>query len=176
MVEFLLLLLIALLLAANLVVTFLSNERIREVILQAAREARERGLRALELKMEEMAASMDLSREDVPGHLRQMILDVTGRRVILSPSGLGVDEKDVPCVVATGGDGLTRYFFVPEPSLSRLLPLRRREQVQVFRIDAYTSDPLSPFLLRRIYALLGGGEVPRCSSWRLVVSRPRGLT
>jgi len=172
-VELLLLLLIALLLAANLVVTFLTNERIRNAILKAAREARERGLRNQELRIREMAASMELSRDEVPACLQQIILDVTGERVLLAPHQPYVDEGDVPSVVAIGGDGLTRYIFVPEPCWKNL---RLRERHRVYRVDAYTSDPLSPFLLRKIYGLLQEGvekALPRCSSWMLVVTPSR---
>lgn len=178
-----LLTIVALLLLANLVLTLLANERIRNAIRQANRQALDLGLARLEALREQLNRQVTVQPDEVVSRLQRLALEATGEqsgidqviRVVAQPAAL----------VALGKD-YAQYVFTPAaPEIARrangLLGDSPR-RVRAYTIDAATSGLTAAAELSAIWTLLAGQHLrpeervlPRTNRWYLyVVPQPVG--
>ncbi len=174
-IEITLLLLIALLLLANLTVTALGNERIRNAVKAATAIQADLGLARLRLRREELAREIGVGPDRVVPLLHQAALDATGQAA-------GIDqvirvEAAPPRIVALGGN-LARYVFAPGGAGGRQRKLPR--SVRRFPVDALHGDTFVVEELEAAYRALvadRGPEaqaLPRVNRWDLWII-PQGL-
>lgn len=181
----LLLTLTVLLLAANLVLMLLTNERIRNAIRDGNRQALEIGLARLEAKREEMARTVSVHPHEVVPLLNRLALEATGEQAGIDQV-IKITASPVPAMVALG-KGYQHYTFTPAPleSARRADGLLgdRPHKVPAHPINASTSGLTAVAELAAAWSLLAQEAalppeqrvLPRTTQWYLyVVPQPTG--
>lgn len=179
-----LLTIVALLLLANLVLTLLANERIRNAIRQGNRQALDLGLARLEALREQLNRQVAVRPDEVVSRLGRFALEATGEQSGIDQV-IRVTAKPAPAVVALGKD-YAHYVFTPAaPEVARqadgLLGDHPR-RVRVYPVDAATSGLTAAAELAAIWTLLAAQHVrpeervlPRTARWYLyLVPQPVG--
>ncbi len=181
----LLLTLVVLLLAVNLVLVLLTNERIRNAIREGNRQALDLGLARLEARREELARTVTVHRHEVVSRLGRFALEATGEQAGIDQV-IRVTASPVPALVALGKNFDHYVFTTAAPEVARqadgLLGDRPR-RVPAYPIDASTSGLTAAAELAAIWTLLAQENgipveqqaLPRTARWYLyVVPQPTG--
>lgn len=181
----LLLTLVVLLLAANLVLVLLTNERIRNAIREGNRQAMELGLARLEARREELARTVTVQQHEVVPRLGRFALEATGQQAGIDQV-IRVTASPAPAMVALGREFHHYVFTTATPQVARrangLLGDRPRKTL-VHPIDASTSGLTAAAELAAIWTLLAQEHripieqqaLPRTARWYLyVVPQPTG--
>jgi hypothetical protein len=176
---------VSLLLLANLALTLLANERIRNAIRAGNRQALEVGLARLEALREQLEKEVSVRPDEAVARLGRFALEATGEHA-------GIDQvirlaaRPAPVLVALGKDFAHYTFTTAPPEVARsangLLGDRPR-RVPGLPIDASTSGLTAAAELSAIWSLLAEGSnipledrvLPRSARWYLyVVPQPAG--
>jgi hypothetical protein len=180
-----LLTIVALLLLADLVLTLLANERIRNAIRAGNRQALDLGLARLEALREQLEKDVTVRLEEAAGRLGRFALEATGEQAGIDQV-IRVTARPAPALVALGR-GFAHYVFTTAPpEVARradgLLGDRPR-RVRGLPIDASTSGLTAAAELSTLWTLLAektrvpleDRALPRASRWYLyVVPQPPG--
>jgi hypothetical protein len=180
-----LLTIVSLLLLADLVLTLLANERIRDAIHAGNRQALEIGLARLEALREQLEKEVSVRPDEVVARLGRFALEATGKHAGIDQV-IRIAARPAPVLVALGKDFAHYTFTTAPPQVARsansLLGDRPR-RVPEFPIDASTSGLTAAAELSAIWSLLAEGSnipvedrvLPRSARWYLyVVPQPAG--
>jgi hypothetical protein len=180
-----LLTIVTLLLLADLVLTLLANERIRNAIRAGNRQALDLGLARLEALREQLERDVAVRLEEAAERLGRFALEATGEQAGIDQV-IRVDARPAPALVALGR-GFAHYVFTTAPPhIARradgLLGDRPRK-APTFSIDASTSGITAAAELSALWTLLAektgvpvkDRALPRTARWYLyVVPQPAG--
>jgi hypothetical protein len=180
-----LLTIVTLLLLANLVLTLLANERIRNAIRAGNRQALEIGLARLEALREQLEKEVYVRPDEAVTRLGRFALEAAGEHAGIDQV-IRVAARPAPVLVALGKEFAHYVFTTAPPEVARsangLLGDRPR-RVRGLSIDASTSGLTAAAELSTIWSLMAEGTsipledrvLPRSARWYLyVVPQPAG--